>query len=44
MLLSTLTGKKSMSGIHSVALMEGAKSGLPNISEAQLKAIITGDM
>jgi hypothetical protein len=44
MLLSTLTGKKGMRGIHSVALMEGAKRGLPNISEAQLKAIITGEL
>jgi hypothetical protein len=33
MLLSSLTEKKSMRGIHSVASMEGVKRGLPNKSE-----------
>jgi hypothetical protein len=43
LMLSTLSAKKTMQGLHSVATMEAVKRNLPVISEDQLKAIITGD-
>jgi hypothetical protein len=42
--LSALTTKRTIIQMHSIAISEAVKRGLPIISEEQFKAIIVGDM